>query len=146
MLSPRLITILIILAVIGSLTASTWAEHEKYLVAKSEYAAYVSKAEALAANQRAKIAQLEKDNAERLHIAELARLAALDQLRHDQAIASARRVSVTPQAAGGTDRVCFARSKLDEAVQRFLADVQGFVAEGDNAIIGVRAALSEWPK
>ena len=129
---------LILLALVG------WGtyEHNRFLTTKAEYGEFIAQSEKLASDQKAKIIQMEKDHAEKLHVVELARLAALDQLRVNQERARASRVSITPK---GSERFCFSRNGFDAALQSFLGTVEGLIAEGDIALIDKQTLLKAWP-
>lgn len=100
----------------------------------------------LAEQAKAETALKEAQYAKAIQDATLSRDAALGRVRELQAAASRNRMSVTPQASAGTDKVCFARSKLDGAIQSFLTDIQGLIATGDSALIDNQAWLKAWPK
>jgi hypothetical protein len=145
---PNLSTPVIVILILAclSLAGSTWSEHQKLLVSRAEHTTYVTKAEKLASDQRAKIAQLEKDNAEKEHAAELARIAFSDELRRNRELARTNRMSVTPATQAGSDRLCFSRTAFDAALQQFLGEIEGFVAEGDSTLGNARFLLASWPK
>lgn len=122
-----------------------WFGHSRYSQIKSEYAEFVARAEARAAEQKADNAIKEKSHAEKIHAAERSRNAALVKLR-DQA---RTRGSVLPDVAAGaagTETICFDRRGLDVALRNFTTGVEGLVLEGDQAIIDNRSWLSSWPE
>lgn len=142
----KLYGIIALAGLLAALAGSTWFEHQRYLTTKAQYDGFVAQAQALAAQQLAENAAKEKAYANQVHTAESDRDAALKRLRDSQADTDRLRMSVTPEAAAGTDRVCFTRTGLDRAIQSFLADVQGFLEEGDSALIDDQAWAKAWPR
>lgn len=141
----KLYGLLAVALLIATLSASTWFERQRYLTTKAQYDGFVATAQALAAQQLAENARKEKAYADQVHAAESDRDAAVKRLRDSEADTRRLRMSVTPEAAAGTDRVCFTRTGLDRAIQGLLADVQGFLEEGDGALIDNQAWAKAWP-
>ena len=133
------------MVVMFALGGYAWVEHQEKITIQAQYDGFVAKAQAIAAAQLAANARKEKQYAEKLHAAESDRDTAVGRLRDYQANTNRLRVSVTPKAPQGTDRVCFTRSKLDAAIQQLITEVQGLLATGDSSLIANREALQAWP-
>lgn len=131
---------------LGVALLSLWLAVSHGQAVQREYDLFKGTQEALAAKQKSENLVKEKENAEKIRSAESARDAALVRLREHEKRSSADRLSVTPKPAEGADKICFSRSRLDEAIQRLLADVQELLGEGDRAIIDNRAWLEAWPR
>lgn len=144
--SLKLIGISIVLAIIAGLSSATWFEHQKYLTTKAQYEGFVAKAQALAAQQLAENARKEKEHAQILQDALAARDAAFSSLRHYADLARSGRLSITPIASPGTDRLCFSRPAFDAALQQFLGTTEGLITEGDGSVIDNQAWAQAWPK
>lgn len=51
-----------------------------------------------------------------------------------------------PVAAGNPDKICFARTGLDDALKQFIGEAAGIAEAGDGALIDNRAWLKSWPR
>lgn len=107
----------------------------------SQYQAEVKQAAA----QAEKDAKTATDKAEKIRKTQNAeyekKLADLgDDIVRLRRAASRSYLPTATKSAGSAKRICFDRSKLDEAIKRYGSSVQGIAAEGDHHRIGLDAA------
>lgn len=117
-------------------------------VVEAEYAAFVSKVEALGEQAKARKIEVEASNAKQITDAVTSRNAALASLRSAQAAADARSRSMplAPAAAKGSSVQCFEPQALSAAVERYRGRVLGLVTQGDEAAIDAATLIRAWPK
>ena len=129
-------TNIVVGVIILSLIGYGYFEHTRFL---SEKAAYSDFRETSAT----KALEKEKEHALQVNDAMSERDAALKRLRDNEVRSRAIRANITPQ---GNDRLCFNRTAFDTALQQFLGNIEGLLAEGDISLINLQATLSAWPK
>ena len=127
---------LFIVGIIGAILGYAWYEHTRFLNIKLEYANFIEQTLALQL-------QKEKEHALQLNVALGMRDDAFKLLRDSENRARLLRASITTQRPDGT---CTESTTIDAALSQFLADVEGFITEGDTAIINVKAWANSWPK
>ena len=126
---------LFIVGIIGAILGYAWYEHTRFLNIKLEYANFIEQTLALQL-------QKEKEHALQLNVAMGMRDDAFKRLRDSENRARLLRASITTQRPDGT---CTESTTVDAALSQFLADVEGFLTEGDTAIINVKAWANSWP-
>lgn len=127
--------IIVILALLG------WGgfEHGRYARTKLQLETVESmNAQLLDENKRKEV-----ENEERIKIALTERESLTRQLHDNQVRLSDLRNSITTQRPGGA---CTESATVDTALSQFLADVEGFITEGDQAVINVKAWSDSWPQ
>ena len=127
---------LFIIGIIGAILGYAWYEHTRFLNIKLEYANFIEQSLALQL-------QKEKEYAIQLNVAMGMRDNAFKRLRDSENRARNLRASITTHRPIGT---CTESATVDAALSQFLADVEGLVIEGDEAIINVKAWADSWPK
>ena len=123
---------LILLALVGW---GTW-EHTRFLSVKAEYSDFRQEA-------TAQVLKQEKAHNDQINSAMAERDVSIARLRDSEARSRSLRASITPQSG---DRLCFHRTAFDAALQQFLGDIEGLLAEGDISMINLQATLAAWPK
>ena len=127
---------LFIIGIVGAILAYAWFEHTRFLNVKLEYANFIEQSLTLQL-------QKEKEHAAQINVALGMRDDAFKLLRDSENRARNLRASITTQRPDGT---CTESATVDAALSKFLADVEGLVIEGDEAIINVKAWADSWPK
>ena len=127
---------LFIIGIVGAILAYAWFEHTRFLNVKLEYANFIEQSLTLQL-------QKEKEHAAQINVALGMRDDAFKLLRDSENRARNLRASITTQRPDGT---CTESATVDAALSQFLADVEGLVIEGDEAIINVKAWADSWPK
>ena len=122
----------IVVAILGY----AFYEHTRFLNIKLEYADFIEQSLALQL-------QKDKDHAIQLNMALGMRDDAFKRLRDSENRARNLRASITTRRPDGT---CTESTTVDAALSQFLADVEGLVIEGDEAVINIKAWNSSWPK
>lgn len=87
--------------------------------------------------------RIKEENDERIKTAATERESLMRQLRDNQLRFGSLRASITTRRPKGT---CTESATVDAALSQFLADTEGFITEGDEAIINVKAWADSWPK
>lgn len=131
-----------LLILIISLSGYGWFEHNRYVTTKLEYDGFVSKAQAIAAQQLSNNERKEKEYANKLHIAESARLDAFNKLREYQARPRGERLPGSPQTSGNADTVCWSIERFDLG----LRELEEIIIAGQKALIINKEALEAWPQ
>ena len=125
-------TNLVILGIILILCGYGYFEHNRFIKARLELDAFVSKTETLQAKQ-------EKDNAEAIHTALSERDAALGSLYDSQTRTRSLQAALT---ADRSSKVCF----RSEGFNATLSGITGLLNEGETALINFKTCIESWPK
>lgn len=120
--------------------------HSEYKVVEAQYEGFVDKTESLG-----KVAEANKKLTETLHDTQIAtarseRDAAvrlLDVWKKSRPSGSI--LSGIPASPQGIDRICFTRTGLDAALQRYTGGVEDLIGAGQAAVIDSRAWAKAWP-
>ena len=139
MINPKLILAGGLLLVILSMLSWGLWERSGKLSAKAELTALQTEHDKVVAENKRK----EVLNNERIKTADAERVSLTRQLHDNQVRLSALRASITTHRPDGT---CTESTTVDTALSEFLADVEGYITEGDTAVINVKAWAASWPK
>ena len=127
---------LVLIFVILTVGGYGWYEHTRFLNERLAYSDFRETSATQALKQK-------EEHDEQMSVAMAERDVALNRLRDNEIRSRSLRASITPQ---GSDRLCFHRTAFDAALQQFLGDVEGFIAEGDLSLINLQTTLAAWPK
>lgn len=127
---------------------ATYAIYERGNAAVARLDTFKAQVEAVGQQAIARAKEKELENANRINAAitrrdvELARLRVLVQ----QTRAGGSVLPSNTGAAKDDNRICFDRTKLDGALQRFIGEAAGIAQGGDIAVIDARALIQAWPR
>lgn len=142
--NPKLILAGSILLAFLGLAGWGYFEHNRFIKKSLELTEFVSQTQINAAVATAEKARKEKEDAERIQNAVIARDAAINKLRQHQASAASSRLPFLP--ASTENRVCLNRTQFESAIGSLVTDLQGLVGEGDIALIDLQTFIESWPK
>jgi hypothetical protein len=135
-----------IAAAFGILLIVAYALYERGNAAVARLEAFTAQVEAVGQQAIARNKEIERGYKQKMDSAVAGRADALKRLQLAQARSGGSVLPSNTGAAESGSRICFDRTKLDGALQRFIGEAAGIAQGGDIAVIDARALIQAWPR